>query len=1208
MALARPTQQSVPFASSGVKNAIPETATGSNLASLQEGFPTITMTDVDNGGMPPQGQDMNGILFDVTTAIRYQQAGGLFPYDATFASVIDGYPLGAILTATDGSCLYQNTVSGNQTDPENGGTGWSQILSSASIAGKQDALSPVQMDAVNSGITAARVAIYDGYAAGKQDTLTFDNAPTSGSTNPVTSDGIYAALGTKQDTITVDATPQSGSTNPVQSGGVYNALAGKVDIADADDAEVTATGSTTQRTLADWMKDVSGNHRADKPLVLVVAGQSNAAGRGAVASNYSLPSGKWWNGTAWVSGISDYVKSPIDSTWSSSAKGSMIPALAKTIHEKTGRNVYIIPLGVGGANCAQNKVSSSGTWASNGTLRASALTQYENAINALSEAYEVLGTVWLQGETDATWIANGSETLADYTSSVTDTASWFVENVGGHFFIIPIAHSITSGDNTEAQAVNAVLASLAQSNQQASIVTTVTTTLYGRGLANIHYTQSGYDETGVSAGQGISAFIPCNIVQRNNTYRKRILFYRDQTFDDTSAAMTALGTLLSASITSLYPQAVALNDGFLYVLFWGYSGTSSVGGAVVVAVFDFSTGDYVRYHILDGASKTESLVVKTEGTDVAAYIVDSSSYISRFVLDTNNGSVLTGTQESVQSGLFFSYRNGYWLVLNPDNMVSGVNPGAWTIYDDSWNFVQQLRWTLYDYDMSLRTTAPDNVRRSIPHLQGVALGDDGIFLFKGGSSETDSTGMTAVSAIGVDMLDFYGNLRQSSICVSSELRSKIGVLLGGTVNRSENEAGFVLDDGTVCSLERFLVDGAGKILVTEQFSSHPEAIDFSDCAFARSNVPYLCNTPLLPKPYINPWTGESLTSLDDVIVMMARYGMDNLRLAPYNNGWTTVNGVQVIGTNSNVDFELTRITGSSMSLRVGSISNDENRECATYLISVDASAGTVGSPTLLSGRFSHIKLTDSLNVETASQFNATVNLTSTGKTYLANRLHYKSNTVYQDFGGDSSYQYVNQLRFYYVDPSTNAKGAYWMTPAAFSSSVGANLGSANFKWGDIFSSNGTIQTSDYRLKDNISDISDEVLDAWGLVNLQVFQFKDALEKKGASARLHMGVIAQQVQRAFEAKGLDAFRFGLLCYDSWEDEYEDVDVVDQEAVLDEDGNEVTPAVTHTEQRQVQEAGDRYSIRYEEALVLEAAYQRRRADRIEARLEALEERMA
>lgn len=254
MALAKPTQITVPFSSNGIKNTIPETATGSNLASMQEGFPVITMTDVDQGGMPPQGQDMNGILFDVTKAIQYQQAGGLFPYDSTFAQAIDGYPLGALICSADGTKLYQNTLNGNQSDPENGGLNWQEIPTD--ISSKQDKLTTSQMDAVNSGITTAKVAQYDGYAAGKQNVLTFDNTPTNGSSNPVTSDGIYAALGTKQDTITVDAVPTSGSANPVQSGGVYNALADKVDVDDADDAEVTATGSTTARTLANRFSDV----------------------------------------------------------------------------------------------------------------------------------------------------------------------------------------------------------------------------------------------------------------------------------------------------------------------------------------------------------------------------------------------------------------------------------------------------------------------------------------------------------------------------------------------------------------------------------------------------------------------------------------------------------------------------------------------------------------------------------------------------------------------------------------------------------------------------------------------------------------------------------------------------------------------------------------------------------------------------------------
>ena len=49
--------------------------------------------------------------------------------------------------------------------------------------------------------------------------------------------------------------------------------------------------------------------------------------------------------------------------------------------------------------------------------------------------------------------------------------------------------------------------------------------------------------------------------------------------------------------------------------------------------------------------------------------------------------------------------------------------------------------------------------------------------------------------------------------------------------------------------------------------------------------------------------------------------------------------------------------------------------------------------------------------------------------------------------------------------------------------------------------------------------------------------------------------------------------------------------DQEEVVDDEGNVVTPRVTHTEQRLITAAGDRYGIRYEELLMLECARLRR-----------------
>ena len=129
------------------------------------------------------------------------------------------------------------------------------------------------------------------------------------------------------------------------------------------------------------------------------------------------------------------------------------------------------------------------------------------------------------------------------------------------------------------------------------------------------------------------------------------------------------------------------------------------------------------------------------------------------------------------------------------------------------------------------------------------------------------------------------------------------------------------------------------------------------------------------------------------------------------------------------------------------------------------------------------------------------------------------------------------------------------------------------------------------MKQEIEAIPDDVLDAWGECGFVQFQFNDAVNQKGKeAARLHSGMVAQRIDRAFRTHGLDAGKYGLFCHDEWDAEPERTD---------KDGNVEVEALP---------AGDRYSLRYEEALCMEAAFQRRRADRAEARLAALEERLA
>jgi len=122
-----PSKSPVPFAESGSKNTIPvasQIGVTPGLASFTDGFPPLTMTPLAAGGIPPRGQDFNGILYFLSNAARWSQAGGRYPYDAAFATAIGGYPKGAILTAATGNGSWLNLVENNTENPDAGGANW----------------------------------------------------------------------------------------------------------------------------------------------------------------------------------------------------------------------------------------------------------------------------------------------------------------------------------------------------------------------------------------------------------------------------------------------------------------------------------------------------------------------------------------------------------------------------------------------------------------------------------------------------------------------------------------------------------------------------------------------------------------------------------------------------------------------------------------------------------------------------------------------------------------------------------------------------------------------------------------------------------------------------------------------------------------------------------------------------------------------------
>lgn len=233
--------------------------------------------------------------------------------------------------------------------------------------------------------------------------------------------------------------------------------------------------------------------------------------------------------------------------------------------------------------------------------------------------------------------------------------------------------------------------------------------------------------------------------------------------------------------------------------------------------------------------------------------------------------------------------------------------------------------------------------------------------------------------------------------------------------------------------------------------------------------------------------------------------------------------------------------------------------------------------------------------------------------------------------GDNKFQVVagGETRLQIKQASTFSRA---VTPGNDNSTP---LGDTVNRWSTVYAGTGSISTSDGREKTNplsvneLSSVvcgesnSDVILDAWGDVSLIAFKWLNAIKEKGDDARWHFGVIAQQVKEAFDKHGIDGTIFGLLCYDEWDDQFDTIpaevvhhpDEFKDEVLTDDDGSTYINKVLIKEswhevikpERKVlaTPAGNRWGIRADQCLWLEAAYQRRERNRLDERVKKLEE---
>lgn len=149
---------------------------------------------------------------------------------------------------------------------------------------------------------------------------------------------------------------------------------------------------------------------------------------------------------------------------------------------------------------------------------------------------------------------------------------------------------------------------------------------------------------------------------------------------------------------------------------------------------------------------------------------------------------------------------------------------------------------------------------------------------------------------------------------------------------------------------------------------------------------------------------------------------------------------------------------------------------------------------------------------------------------LGNLTPYRMQTLWFDnYSGGESFAYLKNTAGAGYSVQTTR-----FTPLADGTQY---LGDSSHRWNVVYAATGTINTSDGNEKQDVADLeAAEKAVATALKSIvKKFRYKDAVAVKGDGARIHVGVIAQDVEKAFTDNGLDATRYGVFCTDTWTDE-------------------------------------------------------------------------
>ena len=155
-----------------------------------------------------------------------------------------------------------------------------------------------------------------------------------------------------------------------------------------------------------------------------------------------------------------------------------------------------------------------------------------------------------------------------------------------------------------------------------------------------------------------------------------------------------------------------------------------------------------------------------------------------------------------------------------------------------------------------------------------------------------------------------------------------------------------------------------------------------------------------------------------------------------------------------------------------------------------------------------------------------------------------------------------------------------------------SVGFSSKRFSAGYFASGVITSSDARIKTAVEPLT-EAETAWAADLARAvgsYRFLAAIDAKGEAARHHIGLTVQHAIELGQARGLNPFRYGLICFDEHTAEPA------RSAVFDDDGMVVVPA------REAVPASNLYSLRTDELALFIARGQEARFTALEAQLAA------